>query len=507
MDVQGPVRVRFAPNCEAPFLGLFTRTILYSVLFVRHYGGQFILRIDDTDVDHQVPGALETYLGGMRWLGLDWDEGPDVGGAYGPYFQSQRLPIYKPYIEELLAKDAAYYCYCTPERLKTLADAQRQSKRARKYDRHCAHLTDAERKQLAALNPTPTVRFRTPDTGEIRCSDMLRGETVTNAADVGDFIIMRADGWPTYHLAVVVDDTLMKITHVIRGIEGLANMALQALVYDAFGFRVPQYLHFPLVRTDGVSPAEQIYPRGKFLYLDEMISGGYLPDAIVNYYALLGHSYPGDQEIMSREQLIQAFDYRRISKVLYVNQSLDKLAWMNRRYIQHEASIETLIEYSLPFLHRAGLVAPDDQQARARLTHILPLVRTRMQVLSDVVDLVRFVFDHDVTVSRDQLAQIDTSEGLSQMLSAMVERLQRDRSDHVQQHITEVAEQLGVESKMIKQALALVLTGTASRLPIGDMVKMLGTDEVTRRLNQASDLLATACQSSSMWVSAIRSRL
>lgn len=494
MDVQGPVRVRFAPNCEGPYLGLFTRTILYSVLFVRHYGGQFILRIDDTDVDHQVPGALESFLNGMRWLGLDWDEGPEVGGAYGPYFQSQRLPIYQPYITQLLEQDAAYYCYCTPDRLKALAESQRDAKSPRKYDRHCAQLSDAERKRLAAINPTPTIRFRTPDTGEIRCHDLLRGEIVTNAADIGDFIIVRADGWPTYHLAVVVDDTLMQITHVIRGIEGLANMAPQALVYQAFNLPVPQYLHFPLVRTDGISPAQQIYPRGKFLYVDEMITGGYLPDAVVNYYALLGHSYPGDQEIMSREQLIAAFDYHRISKVLYVNQSLEKLAWMNRRYIQREASVAMLATSCLPFLHQAGLGSGDEQQTHATLTHILPFIRTRMQVLTDVVELTRFVFEPDVSASRDELLAIDSTERLSQVFTEMIAWLEGGNSDHANQQIDSIAEAIGADPKTIKQVLALALTGTSSRLPIGDLLKILGSAEAAQRLSKAHALLAEATE-------------
>ena len=481
MDVQGPVRVRFAPNCEAMFMVFITRTILYGWLFARHYGGKFILRIDDTDVDRQVPGSLQSFLDGMRWLGLDWDEGPEVGGSYGPYFQSERLEIYKRYVNHLLATGAAYPCYCTAERLKHLADQQRKEGKAPVYDGRCHNLTKSERARLAAKNPNPTIRFATPGQGVIRCSDLLRGEFSTSVTEIGDFIIVRSDGWPTYHLTVVVDDSLMQITHVIRGADGVTNMARQALVYQALEMPVPKYLHFPLVRTAGFSPSERFYPRGALLYVDELKAAGFISGAVVNYYALLGQSYPSNAEILSRETLIRDFDYRRISRALHVNQALDKLTWFNRRYLQHAATVSQLADACFPFLVQAGLAGAEDDDARRTLESVLPFIRCRLGNAADLVDLLRFVFQTRQQPLMSEMAELAPLPVAVRILDTAAQIL-TDRIGDASTLATLVAERVGMDYGKVTRLLIVALTGQRNRLPLSEVVTILKGHEAVRRL-------------------------
>ncbi|MEU7846057.1 glutamate--tRNA ligase [Micromonospora parva] len=381
------VRVRFAPNGEMPFPSFITRTILYSWLFARRHGGTFVLRLDDTDVDRQMPGALQSYPDGMRWLGLDWDEGPEIGGAYGPYRQSERLPLYQQAVQELLTSGAAYRCYCSPERLAALAaQARTPGRSSRAYDGRCRTPNRRDQAEAARQGREPAIRLRVPDEGVVISHDLIRGPITVAAESLSDIVICRPDGWATYHLTVVVDDTMMRISHVIRGVEGLSNMAPQAIVYRALGLEPPLYLHHPLVRIPGFAIGERFLPRGHLLYLDELKAAGYPPEAVINYYGLLGYGDDG-QDVRTLAEMIESFDFARVSRKEFVNQSLEKLAWMNRVYLRSAAPATFVEELIRDRLSAAGT---EDRRARAIAARATPVLRRRISSADEINGLLRF---------------------------------------------------------------------------------------------------------------------
>ncbi|NKZ03433.1 glutamate--tRNA ligase [Actinomadura latina] len=474
------VRVRFAPNGEIAYAAFFTRTILYSWLFARRYSGAFILRFDDTDLDRQIPGALQSYPRGMRWLGLDWDEGPEVGGDYGPYSQSGRLDLYRDAIERLLAEGKAYQCYCDRERLAELSARSRQG-RARAYDGRCRDLTAARRRAARAAGIVPAVRLRVPDTGMIRSADLLRGEVGTPADELSDFVICRPDGWPTYHLTVVVDDSLMRISHVIRGSEGLANIAPQAVVHKALGLPEPLYLHFPLVRIEDFRLGDRFLPSGQALYIDDLRAAGWFPEAIVNYYAHLGYGYRGRTEIQSRDELVDAFDYRRISRKAVVEQSTQKLGWVNRQYLQRHASRVDTVAVCTDAVVRAGLASP--AQARPVVERSLDVIRVRMACADDAAALLGFAFTPPDgpalpggltgvqtaalrTALLDCAAAVADGTGLGPVLARAAERHGLDRGEAI-------------------RPVVGILAGGPSRLSPDDLAAVLGVEETRARLLRA----------------------
>lgn len=467
------VRVRFAPNGEIPYAAFFTRTILYTWLFARRYSGAFVLRLDDTDLDRQIPGALQSYPRGMRWLGLDWDEGPEVGGDFGPYTQSERLGLYHEAIRKLLDEGKAYHCYCDRERLAALSAGSRNGS-ARAYDGRCRDLSASERRAAQAAGRTPAVRLRVPDEGVIVSHDLIRGDIGIDAQRLSDYVICRPDGWPTYHLTVVVDDCLMRISHVIRGSEGLANMAPQAVMHTALGLPQPLYLHFPLVRTQGFSIGERFLPSGQALYLDELRAEGWLPDAIVNYYALLGHSYPGGKEIRSREELIRDFDYRNVSRKDFVEQSPEKLDWTNRRYLQrHGAAAEIEAVCTNAVVH-AGL-APEGP-AREVVRRALPVLRPRMARAADAVPMLRTAFGAPLPAPLPQ----DVRDLLLRCADAL------ERGLPMAPVLREGAARARLDRGAAVLSAVTALTGEPHRMGPDELVTLLGSREAADRLRAAA---------------------
>ena len=462
------VRVRFAPNGEMPFPSFITRTILYSWLFARHHGGAFILRLDDTDVDRQMPGALQSYPDGMRWLGLDWDEGPEVGGSYGPYRQSERLPLYRQAVDDLLASGAAYRCYCPPERLAGLAAAARVPGRSsRAYDGRCRTPHRRDQEAAAREGREPAIRLRVPDRGVITSTDLLRGPITVAAGSLSDIVICRPDGWATYHLTVVVDDTLMKISHVIRGIEGLSNMAPQAVVHRALGLEQPQYLHHPLVRLPGFVIGERFLPRGHLLYLEELKDAGYPPEAVINYYGLLGYGDDG-QDIHTLDELIESFDFTRISRKEFVNQSLEKLAWINRVYLRSAAPATFVERLVNDRLQAAGI---DARTAREIATRATPVLRRRITSADEIAGLVGFAAAEwtpgPVTADGQVWAKV-AAEAVAAGQSpvpAVKALAAGDRAEY---------------GRIVRTLLAL-LGGADTPLSLADCVEVLGPEEAARR--------------------------
>ncbi|MFC1848428.1 glutamate--tRNA ligase, partial [Chloroflexota bacterium] len=331
------IRVRFAPSPTGhPHIGNI-RTALFNWLFARHHGGTFILRIEDTDQTRKVEGALESILESLRWLGLDWDEGPETGGDYGPYFQSERLGLYHKRFQQLLDSDHAYRCYCSTERLAQMRDEMAERKESvRSYDRRCRYLSPAERVQFESQGIAPVIRFKVPLEGQTTFHDLIKGDITFDNSELDDIVLLKSDGYPTYHLANIVDDHLMEISHVMRADEWLSSTPRHVLLYQALGWEPPQFAHLPMILGPDKAKLSKRHGATSIVeYRDQ----GYLPQAMMNFLAMLGWSLDDKTEIFSAEELVQHFSIDRISKAPAVF-NRDKLDWINGLYIRKDAIIE-----------------------------------------------------------------------------------------------------------------------------------------------------------------------
>ena len=368
------VRVRFAPS-PTGFVHLGSlRTALYNYLFARHHNGTFILRIEDTDQARYTEGAVENLLTTLQWAGLDYDEGPEKNGSYGPYYQSQRRDIYNKYVDQLLTAGNAYRCFCSAERLQKIREAQIASKETPKYDGLCRNLSVQESEGRAA-NESFVVRLKIPESGETIVRDIIRGEVIFQNELIDDQVLIKSDGFPTYHLANVVDDHLMQISHVIRGEEWLLSMPKHILLYDYLGWEKPQFAHLPLLLNEDRS---KLSKRQGDVAVEDYRKKGYLPQALVNFVALLGWNRGDDQEMFSLEELVESFSLERVSKAGAIF-NREKLDWMNGIYLR-EIPEEEYVSYALAELKNAGLNTGND--AKNKL--IVRAVRKSLSHLDEI---------------------------------------------------------------------------------------------------------------------------
>ena len=378
------VRTRIAPSPTGdPHVGT-AYMALFNWAFARQHDGQFVLRIEDTDQARSTPESEQAIFTALRWLGLDWDEGPNVGGPYGPYRQSERQALYLEHIEKLLEQGDAFHCFCSKQRLDDVRAEQQAAKQTTRYDGHCLGLSaDEVAKRLAAGEPS-VVRMRVPETGACTFKDRLRGEITIPYSQIDMQVLLKADGMPTYHLAVVVDDHLMGITHILRGEEWLNSVPKHQLLYQYFDWPMPELVHLPLLRnTDQSKLSKRKNPTSVTYYRDQ----GYLPEALLNYLGLMGWSMPDEQELFTLQQMVQAFDIDRISTSGPIFDQ-DKLRWMNGQYLRAldaEAYAEKVQEWLLN---------------KDRLRDLIPLVQERAERLSDLLPLVDYLLALGVRLSR-----------------------------------------------------------------------------------------------------------
>lgn len=395
------VRVRYAPSPTGMQHIGGIRTALFNYFFARANGGSFVLRIEDTDRERFHPEALQDIYDSFRWLGITWDEGPDRGGEYGPYLQSERVELYRQYAEQLVAAGQAYWAYDTPERLEEMRRQQAESKSKHQgYDRFFRDMDDAEREHYRAQGIPGVIRFKVPLSGETAISDLVLGDISRKNEDVSpDPVLLKSDGYPTYHLANVVDDHLMGITHILRAQEWIPSAPLHVLLYQAFGWEPPQYVHLPMVMgKDG----QKLSKRHGSTSLREFIQGGYLPEAIINYVTLLGWSYDDRTEFFTREQLEQLFSADRIAKSAAVF-DYKKLEWFNGQYIRAKSDAE-LKQLLIPILAEAGLIAAaPDAAEQAVLDGAMPLVKERLKFLTDAPEALSFLFRDPQGLTPDEL--------------------------------------------------------------------------------------------------------
>ncbi|HTE19369.1 MAG TPA: glutamate--tRNA ligase, partial [Armatimonadota bacterium] len=392
--MSSPVRTRIAPSPTGlPHVGTI-RNALYSWLLARHHGGQFVFRLEDTDRDRYDAASEQALADSFRWLGLDYDEGPDVGGPYAPYVQSQRLPEYLSVAERLIREGHAYRCYCSRERIQQTREARQKANiHPYGYDRQCRELSEAERRQLEASGAPSVVRFAVPLEGETSFQDEVRGTITYQNRELDDHVLLKSDGFPTYHLAHVVDDHLSEISHVVRSEEWLPSTPRHVLLYRALGWEAPKLIHPALIhgRDAQSGKVSKLSKRHGAVFVGEYREQGYLAEALTNFIALLGWSPGGDLEIMDREEMVRRFSIEGLNASPSVF-DLEKLNWMNGVYIR-KLSEEELVERTLPFLQKAGLVsASPSAHEQAYVGQVLKLEQERMKTLAEAPALTDFFF-------------------------------------------------------------------------------------------------------------------
>jgi len=477
------VRVRIAPSPTGdPHVGT-AYMALFNLAFARQQGGSFVLRVEDTDRARFQADSEKQLYDTLSWLGLEWDEGPDRGGPFSPYRQSERLETYRPYVDQLLEQGNAYHCWCTPERLTEMREDQQKRKVPTGYDRLCHGKTYDERAALGGAQETPVVRMLVPADPPLSFVDVIRGEV--HAPHPDDQVILKGDGFPTYHLAVVVDDHLMGITHVVRGEEWISSTPKHLLLFDWLGWERPAFAHMPLLRnTDKSKISKRKNPAARLTWFVEQ---GYLPEALRNFLGLLGYSLPDGQEVFSFEEMSATFDWGRVNTVGPVF-DLDKLGWLNGHYVRELAEAD-LADRLEPFLRDAGLYTGTADE-RALLDGTVPLVQTRMAVLSESVDLLRCFFVSDDAFAIDPASrEKNLGPEAGPILTACADALEPlgEWTTETIQAAMDAAliEGLGLKRGKAYAPVRVAVCGASVAPPLPESMALIGKEKVLRRLRSA----------------------
>lgn len=491
-DQVQPARVRFAPSPTGHLHLGGARTALYDYLLARKTGGQFILRIEDTDRKRFVEGAEEELLAGLHWLGIEWDEGPDVGGPYGPYRQSERKEIYQKYARQLIESGHAYYCFCTPERLETVRQEQQKRKETFHYDGHCRDIPREEADRRVASGERHVIRFKSPKEGATIVRDVLRGEIITNNQNIDDYIIVKSDGLALYHLAAMVDDHLMKITHVIRGSEWLPTFPLHAMIFRAFGWQEPEYVHLSVfLKPSGKGKmskreAADLSKDGYSIFLKDLSGLGYLPEAVTNWISLMGWSYDDHTEFFSMQDLIERFSLDRLNpSPAAINFS--KLDYFNGSHIRM-LSIADLATRILPVFQANGYNADLET-----VMSIAPIIQERLVTLDDCLDMAGFFFRDQVEPDASDLV----AKGLTPGESAAVARraleilaaLPNMYLETAEPPMRTLVEESGLNAGQVFGIMRAAVTGQRVSPPLFESMAIIGKDKVVARMRHAIEIL------------------
>ncbi|OJG15734.1 glutamyl-tRNA synthetase [Enterococcus canintestini] len=478
--------MRYAPSPTGHLHIGNARTALFNYLFARHNGGDFIIRIEDTDTKRNIEDGEKSQLDNLKWLGMDWDESPANPGEYGPYRQSERAEIYQPLIDQLLASNRAYKCYCTPEELEAEREAQRARGEMPHYSGKCAHLTPEEQAQKEAQGLTPVIRFRVPKNTEFKFHDMVKGEISFESDNVGgDFVIQKRDGMPTYNFAVAVDDHMMKITHVLRGDDHIANTPKQLMIYDAFGWKAPEFGHMTLIINSETGKKLSKRDESILQFIEQYRELGYLPEAMFNFIALLGWSPVGEDEIFSQDELIKMFDPNRLSKSPAAFDA-KKLEWVNNHYIK-AMDLDVLVEMCLPYLQKAGRISADlSAEELERVKKIVALYQPQMSYAAQIVELSELFFTEHPVLD-DAAKEVLAGETVPQVLSAFKAKLEAmDTVDapSVKAAIKEVQKETGVKGKNLFMPIRVAVSGQTHGPELPDTVELLGKEKALAHLEQ-----------------------
>lgn len=473
------VRVRIAPSPTGdPHVGTIY-IALFNMIFAKHHKGKFILRIEDTDQKRSKPEYEENIYHSMKWSGLMWDEGPDVGGPFGPYRQSERTEIYQKYAQKLLDEGKAYKCFATPKELQEMREIASKTGQRRGYDRRYRNLSPEEVQERESRGESFVVRLKVPLTGECVYEDAIKGRMTAPWADIDDQVLMKSDGMPTYHLANVVDDHLMQITHVIRGDEWMSSTPKHVLLYEAFGWNAPTFMHMPLLLgADGRKLSKRKNPTSVFYFRD----AGYLPEALVNFLTLMGYSMPGDKEMYSLSEIIEEFDETRIgqSGAFF---DMKKLEWLNQKYI-----INTIEEKDLWQRLKAWSFNDEFMQK------LMPLCHTRIKTFSEFMELCDFFFIQNLAITKELLCPKKITEKqvayLIQALIWKLEELEDWSGSSLEEAARQVSEVFGVHFKKVMiHILFASIMGKLQGPPLFDSVTILGKERVRARFLRAMEEL------------------
>lgn len=479
-------RVRFAPSPTGYLHVGGLRTALYNYLFAKKNNGTFVLRIEDTDRNRYVEGAVENLIRALKWAGLMFDEGPEVGGDYGPYMQSQRLDIYKKYSEELVAKSKAYYCFCSPERLQSLREEQEKQKLPQaKYDKHCLHLSKEEvEKNLAASIPR-VVRLNVEPNHTIKFDDIIRELVEFESNNVDDQVLIKSDNYPTYHLANVVDDHLMKITHVIRGEEWLSSTPKHVLLYDAFGWERPIFAHLPLLLNPDRS---KLSKRQGDVAVEDYRDKGFFKEALINFVALLGWNAGDDKEFYFINELIESFSLERVNKAGAVF-DLQKLNWLNAEHLRKKSSAELLSDLKIEiqkskYSHKSF---SDDY-----LLFVIEAMRERVSFVKEFIDNCTYFYEAPTDYEQKAVEKNwkpETPEQLKK-LNSEFSNLSNPAKEDFEHALAQVSEELNVGKGKLIHPLRLAVSGQSTGPGMFDLLFILGKDEVVKRIETAISKLS-----------------
>ncbi len=466
-------RVRFAPSPTGHLHIGNARAAVLNWLFARHVHGKFILRIEDTDPERSKSEYVERIYEDLKWLGLHWDEGPDVGGEYGPYRQSLRLEIYQRYANQLLQDGNAYHCYCNAEELEQMRKTAVEQGRPVTYDRKCLNLSEQEKKSQIDAGRKPAIRFKV-STGQVKFDDSIKETISFDVENIGDFVIMRAEGIPTYNFACVVDDSLMKITHVIRGDDHVSNTPRQILLAEALGMELPQFAHIPMILGQDRT---RLSKRHGATSVDEYRTNGYIPEALINFLSLLSWSSESGDEILSKERLIKEFDFNRISRSAAVF-NIEKLDWMNGYYIRN-MDIEDVTKLAIPFFEQAGY----DTQNEEKTKKIVAALQDKIDCLSQITDHAKIFFQDHITINDQDARAIirkDTSQKVFWSFLRELRTIDRIDVDIFRDIMKIVQKETGIMGRDLWMPIRVALTGKVHGPELPVVIELFGKNKCQR---------------------------
>lgn len=478
------VRVRYAPSPTGHLHIGNARTALFNYLFARHLNGKMIIRVEDTDTKRNVEGGEQNQFRYLKWLGIDWDESIDKDGGFGPYRQTERLDIYKVYWQKLLDSGQAYKCYCTEEELEQEREEQMARGEMLRYSGRHRDLTPEQQQAFEAEGRVPSIRFRVPENKTYRFTDMVKGEVSFDSNGSGDFVIVKKDGIPTYNFAVVIDDHLMKISHVLRGDDHISNTPRQLMIYEALGWEPPVFGHMTLIVNE---QRKKLSKRDESIiqFIEQYHDLGYLPEALFNFIALLGWSPEGEQEIFSQEELIQQFQASRLSKSPAVFNT-EKLAWVNNHYLKM-LSEEEVVKLVLPFLQKAGLLPKElSEEQHQWATQLILLYQERLHYGAEIVEQTALFFKEQLTYSEEAKAVLREEQVLevAQALITQLKQAEEYTAETIKAAIKAVQKETGFKGKQLFMPIRVIATGEVHGPDLNQTLYLLGRERVLSRVEQ-----------------------
>ncbi|MGI6065956.1 MAG: glutamate--tRNA ligase [Bacillota bacterium] len=478
------IRVRFAPSPTGPLHIGGARSALFNYLFARQNHGDFILRMEDTDLERSSKESEEDIKNALKWLGITWNEGIDVGGPHSPYRQTERLDIYRKAVDRLLQKGFAYYCYCSEEE----CEAERQELMAKgetpRYLGKCRQLTEEEKKQFEKEGRKPVIRFRVPENCIVKIDDLVRGEVTFETGEMGDFIIVKSDGIPTYNFAVVIDDAEMGITHVLRGEEHLSNTPRQMLIYDALGLKKPKFAHISLILGKDRSKMSKRHGSTSVVAYKGQ---GYLPEAIVNFLALLGWAPPGEEEIFSLEELAEKFSLERVSKSPAVF-DMEKLKWINGYYIRNMPN-EHLKEMAVPYLKEAGFLKENSIEEDRLIDLVIDTLKNYLSCLADIKEKIGLFTGTTVTFESEKAKNILSEEHVPLVVTKFVQKIQTSEElnpEHIKAILKSIRKETKLGGSQVFMPIRVALTGQMHGPDLDKLAAILGKDMILARLTDSA---------------------